>query len=285
MSKMACMMVNGVITLVDTELGKTHQVGPDNVNYAQVRKLLGKADNVAELRQLVDVQTAIAKFSDGKVTVVNGSVLYDSQEVHSSISKRIVEFMKEGLPFEPLVKFLGKLMKNPSSRAVNELYDFLEHKNLPITEDGDFLAYKAIKSNWMDKYSGTMDNSIGKVVTMTRNAVDDNREQHCSKGLHCGALDYVRSYGNGSTDRIVIVKVDPADAVSVPSDCSCQKLRTCRYEVVKEFVGELGRPLYNSSADSYEDDYEDEDDDYGVYDSYWDNNDDDYWDEGDVSSY
>ena len=61
--------------------------------------------------------------------------------------------MREGLPFEPLVKLFENLMKNISYQTRTQLYDFLEHKNLPITEDGCFLAYKAVNSDYKDKYS------------------------------------------------------------------------------------------------------------------------------------
>jgi len=37
-------------------------------------------------------------------------------------------------------------------------------------------------------------------------------------------------------ERIVIVKINPADVVSIPSDYNDAKGRTCRYEV----IGELG---------------------------------------------
>lgn len=37
----------------------------------------------------------------------------------------------------------------------------------------------------------------------------------------------------------MIVDVDPADVVSIPHDCSWQKMRTCRYKVVCESRGKL----------------------------------------------
>ena len=218
------------------------------------------------------------------VEVKNGKVLYQGEEVHGSISKRILEFMKKGLPFQPLVNFLNNLMENPSMQSQTELYDFLEHELLPITEDGCFLAYKAVRSDYMDKYAGTFDNRVGNVCEMPRARVDDNRSVGCSKGLHAGALNYVASYGNAdSGDRIVIVKIHPKDVVSVPSDCNHEKLRTCRYEVVGEYQGELLKPLYKSefNEDSYYD--EDEDNLYDEYDdAYWnqyDDDEDDYEDE------
>ncbi|NDB60976.1 hypothetical protein EB001_21400, partial [bacterium] len=182
----------------------------------------------------------------------------------------------------PLVNFLHNLMENPSMQSQKELYDFLEHEHLPITEDGYFLAYKAVRSDYKDKYRGVFDNSVGNVCKMTRAKVDDNRSVGCSNGLHAGALNYVASYGSlEAGDRIVIVKINPKDVVSVPSDCNCEKLRTCEYLVVGEYQGELLKPLYSStfSDEEYHDD--DEDTDYGIDNEYWDQFDDEDYDDED----
>jgi hypothetical protein len=109
---------------------------------------------------------------------------------------------------------------------------------------------------------------------MNRARVDDNRAVGCSDGLHAGALNYVASYGSvESGDRIVIVKINPKDVVSVPSDCNCEKLRTCEYLVVGEYQGELSKPLYSSTFT--DDDYEDDEDDYDIDNDYWDQFDED----------
>lgn len=137
---------------------------------------------------------------------------------------------------------------------------------MAISQDGHFLAYKAVRSDYMDKYRGTFDNHVGNVCQMTRSKVDDDRSRGCSNGLHAGALNYVAGYGSvESNDKIVIVKINPKDVVSVPSDCNYEKLRTCRYEVVGEYQGELLKPLYNASLENgVYDEYDDEDgdDDY-----------------------
>jgi hypothetical protein len=237
----------------------------------------------------VDVEKAVATFSDGLVEIKNGQVTYEGEVVHGSISKRILEFMSKGLPFQPLVNFLNNLMENPSMQSQTELYDFLEHQYLPITEDGHFLAYKAVRSDYMDKYAGKFRNKVGDVCEMRRAKVDDNRGVGCSQGLHAGALNYVAGYGSvDSGDKIVIVKINPKDVVSVPNDCNCEKLRTCRYEVVGEYQGELLKPLYKAefSEDDYEDDYETIHDEYD--DNYWDqfedeDEDEDYADDEDDS--
>jgi hypothetical protein len=131
-------------------------------------------------------------------------------------------------------------MQNPSKRAVEELYTFLEKGNLPLTPDGYFLAYKKVQHDFKDIHSGTMDNSPGKIVEMERNAVDDNMHNTCSTVLHFCAKEYLPHFGNRASgkkaDRVVILKINPADVVSIPADYNSTKGRACRYEV----IGELG---------------------------------------------
>ncbi len=265
------MWVDGNLTVILKN--KAHQVIPDHTNYKLILEALPTATE-DELLELVDIEKAVATFSDGQVSIVNGKVMFEGEEVHGSISKRIIEFMSKCLPFEPLVKFLENLMQNPSMQSQQELYDFLEHENLPITEDGCFLAYKAVNSDFKDKWRGTFDNSVGQVCEMRRAKVDDNRGRGCSSGLHAGALNYVANYGSvDAGDNIVIVKINPEDVVSVPSDCNCEKLRTCKYEVVGLYQGELPKPLYKAEFEA--DSYVDEDEHSTVYDEY----DEDYWDQ------
>lgn len=276
------MWVDGNLTLILNN--KAHQVLPDHLNYKLIMEKLSSATE-QELIELVDIETAVATFSDGTVEVKNGKVFYDGEEVHGAISKRILEFMSKGLPFQPLVNFLNNLMENPSMQSQTELYDFLEHQYLPVTEDGHFLAYKAVRSDYMDKYAGKFRNKVGDVCEMRRAKVDDNRSVGCSQGLHAGALNYVAGYGSvDAGDKIVIVKINPKDVVSVPNDCGCEKLRTCRYEVVGEYQGELLKPLYKSefNEDSY---YDEEEELYDEYDdAYWSSFDDDA-DEEDFDEY
>lgn len=277
------MFVDGNLTLVLNN--KSYQVLPDHINYRMILEILPTA-TPDELLKVVDLEKAVATFSDGLVEIKNGQVTYEGETVHGSISKRILEFMSKGLPFEPLVKFLHNVMENPSMQSQKELYDFLEHEHLPITEDGHFLAYKAVRSDYKDKYRGAFDNSVGNTVKMQRAKVDDDRSRGCSDGLHAGALNYVATYGSvESGDRIVIVKINPRDVVSVPTDCNCEKLRTCQYVVVGEYQGELLKPLYSSNF-SYDeqDDYED-DEDYDIDESYWNQFHEDVDDEDDYNEY
>ena len=265
--------VNGNLSLVLK--GKIVSVTPEHPSYGTVKAKLATATE-DELIGLTNIQAAVQNFvssckcSKGKATVVCGQVLFNGKPVHGTLATRIVEFMKEGLPFEHLLKFMENVEQNPSNKAKEELFDFLQHKNLPITEDGCFLAYKAVRGDWYDKYSGTILNTVGAIVEVSRNTVDDDRERGCSHGLHVGALDYAGTYG-GEGDRMLIVKINPRDAVSVPKDCSYQKLRCCKYEVVGEYEGDLVRPLYTNNAQPVKSNMDDE-----SYDWSWTDEDEDY---------
>ena len=146
-----------------------------------------------KLANLFDLCKAIEDYTDESgISVKNGEVFYEDEVVHNVVVDKILGFMKKGLPFKPLVRFLGKLMANPSRRAVNELYTFLQHKNMPITPEGNFIAYKGVTSHFKDHYSGKFDNSVGQTLSMIRNKVCDDANIGCSYGFHAGSYEYAK---------------------------------------------------------------------------------------------
>ncbi len=257
-------IVDGVINL--TLGGKTFQIHPSAVNYEIVKDgLLNKASE-EELLGLMRVEEAIVSYTNGEVEIKKNGVYFKDKLVDNVVATRILDFLKNGLPFEPLVNFLKKLKQNPSFNSQQETYKFLERCQLHITEDGDFLAYKGVREDWMDIYKGKFDNSIGNTVEMPREDVDDDVRKLCSYGFHVGTIDYADNYkGDG---RLLLVKVNPADVVSVNGDGNANKLRTCRYKVMQEVDSQLTKPLYTNDAKQYNED--DEDDDW-VDNLYYDN--------------
>jgi hypothetical protein len=189
-----------------------------------------------------------------QIEVKDGNVYVSGEPISNLVASRILDFLAEGVDCVPIFKFITKLNLNPSSRAVNELYTFLEHKFLPVTDNGNFLAYKALRSDFTDVHSGKFDNNVGNVLEMPRNKVDDNKEAGCSYGFHAGTLEYARGFRpfNG---KLVVVEINPADVVSIPTDCECQKLRTCKYMVHSEYEVPLEDLTYEShySTDDDED--------------------------------
>ena len=137
-------------------------------------------------------------------------------------------------PINYLVKFLDNLMLNPSYRSVDQLYPFLEVGGIPIIENGTFLTYKKVRGNYKDVYSGTIDNSVGTVVAMPRNLVNDDPNQTCSAGLHVCSFDYLNNFDYAPNDRVVVCEVNPKDVVSIPTDYNNTKMRVCEYTVIAD---------------------------------------------------
>jgi hypothetical protein len=131
----------------------------------------------------------------------------------------------------PLFNFWKRLQKNPSYRSVEQLFPFLEHVGIPIEEDGCFLAYKAVKADYTDYFTGKTDNRPGAEPEMPRNKISDDPNKACHVGWHCGALSYAQTYGDESR-RIIIVRIDPENVVCIPYDESCRKMRICKYKVI-----------------------------------------------------
>lgn len=139
---------------------------------------------------------------------------------------------------ESFLKFLENLEENPSRKTINNLHSFIGYNDIEIDKDGYVICYKVIRKDWMDSYSGTINNSIGSVIKMPRNQIDDDDNRTCSKGLHAASLRYLRSSGYGQSSdgkwRLVKLRVNPRDFVSVPVDYDGSKARVCEYKVLEE---------------------------------------------------
>ena len=167
----------------------------------------------------------------------------------------------------PIVNFITRLQANPSANSVAELYTFLGYKSLPTTPEGLCLGYKGVQGDYWSS-TGNADtivvqgktnerhqilNEVGSTIEVARRCVDDNKDNHCSFGLHVGSYDYANEWA-GESGRLLVVEFDPADAVSVPTDCDFQKLRVSKYRVVSDITDtrkELNRPVYEANKPIY----------------------------------
>ena len=198
---------------------------------------------------LLQPAKALEKFSQGKVQVdpSRNEIYYVADEdtvpykVNGKLTNRILDLIRQGdVGYKTLVNFLEKLMENPSRRAVEELYGFLDANDIVICEDGFFYAWKKVASNFMDIHSGTISNAVGTSPRVARNMVDENSNVTCSYGLHVCSKSYLRNFGSGGGgDRVVKVKVNPADVVAIPADYNNAKMRCCGYEVIEDVTGKI----------------------------------------------
>lgn len=243
MSSLSYIITESGITAIIN--GETHTITSDNASYNEVLAAIIAKEDAEYIADLFRTANAIKRYTKGAVEISNDgtALFYKGVEINNVVVDRILKFMTAGLPVDPLIAFLERLLANPSRRSIDELYKFLEHENLPITESGTFLAYKGVRDDYTDVHSGTFDNTPGNTHEMARNAVDDDARRDCSNGFHVGSLEYATGFG----PRTVIVEVDPADVVSVPySDAN--KLRTSKYTVIADYEGPLTSPLHASEA-------------------------------------
>jgi hypothetical protein len=186
---------------------------------------------VEAIKELADIATFVARLTFGKVQVADGQVRYDGKPLHHVLADHLLAMLREGHDCEPMGRFLDNLMLNPLESARNELYLWIESGDCAITPDGHFLAYKAVRGDYHDYYTGKLNYSVGQHVVEEN--VDTDRSRECSNGLHFCSFGYLDSFHRPG-GRIVIVKINPADVRAIPRDYANQKGRTRCLDVVDE---------------------------------------------------
>jgi hypothetical protein len=227
-----------------------------HVNYDQIRETLldgvdeADADRVYALADAAsEVENTLRRLSD-RVTLRRDSIYFDGDKMESRLTRHIVDMIHSGDEnWGGYVKFLENVQANPSKSSRKSLFKFLDKHDLVITDDGHFIGYKGVQDNEdnlsvtsgkepvtvtlengdVEEHTGYIPNPVGATVEMPRSLVDDNREQACSVGLHVGTHEYANGFGR----KLLTVKVNPRDVVSVPSDSDDSKIRTCRYTVLE----------------------------------------------------
>jgi hypothetical protein len=241
--------------------GEVYQANSDHPRWADIVQQIVVEQSTAAL-YLFDVAATVAeRFSlSERVAVENGTVFFDGDPVHTTLTEQILRFLRDDLPVEPLVRFWENLAANPSEHSREQLYTWLHDRDFTITEDGCFIAYKGLRDDMTSIASGPayvddnpvqghVPNNVGSVVTIQRSYVDPDSFVGCSTGLHAGTWEYASDFAQG---KVVTVKINPRDVVSVPTDCEAQKLRVCRYEVLEVIDAPTYEPLVTDRGTAYD---------------------------------
>lgn len=238
--------------------GQTHTILASDSAYPKILAAIREKDEAA-IKATVNRAVRLMEASKNQFTVVDGKVMVDNEIVPGALGETLMAFLEQDLPFEPLVRFTRKLRKNPSQASIDQLFSFLEVNKHPITENGNFIAYKKVRPNMLDIHSGTFDNSVGRTLTMDRDLVNPDPTVTCSTGLHVANWDYACNSFGSSSDTMIEVEVDPADVVAVPIDYNQGKMRTCKY-FVRGIVQNPNPSKYlvESDDDSSDDSWDDE---------------------------
>ena len=286
-------IADGSISLVlDGEL--MPPVLPSHINHKVIMKLLLDGASTEEVRKALDVREVfglpIKNLIVGDLSInEDGTASFNGITFPTTIGKRIVDLAMNGTNPMPIVRFLEKAIGMPTSSR-EALFIFMEKGKLPIYEDGDIMAFKSIRPNYRDWFTGKVDNSPGETPLMPRLLGNTDPNINCADGFHIGTFEYANTFHSYDGRKIVIIKCNPKDVISVPSDANCGKIRCTSYCVVEDFedfsLDSNPCAVYNTSGgvvtDEYLDEYAraffdsdferhlEEDDDYEDYYDYYD---------------
>ena len=289
--------------------GDTDIIPETHVSFQKIMDLL--ISGTAEDEQIKDLagvlETVARKLSElsERVSVDGKDVYFDGDPLRGELADVIKAMFTEGnLNFKPLVKFLEKAKTNPSLQSIDDLYRWISKGDLVIDPEGDIIAYKAVRvdENGVstsihegsafvngEEFHGHIPNRPGTVVSMARSLVVDDPHIGCSVGLHAGTYSYAdqfRGWNSRYTTRIILVKINPRDVVSVPVDEQDRKMRVARYTVLSEIEERLATAFYqpelpvDDEGDEDEDDWNEDDYDYDYDgDLFGEDDEDDEWED------
>ena len=224
--------------------GTPQQVGVDHRCYEEILELVENADpsveNYATIEELLTPLNTIKRIAEsegdyfecndeGEITCTIEGIPF---QLPTDLSLTVLELYKAAKSLDPLLNFVRKLASNPRRETINEVWSFISECGMSLTPDGNFLAYKNVNHDFTSVWDGKTENNPGTIVRMRRSDVQHNPDITCSHGLHFAAWGYLSFYAPGR--KTVLLSIDPADVVSIPSDYNNMKGRACKYLVVRE---------------------------------------------------
>lgn len=198
-----------------------------------------EAINANDDERVVEIVTEVSRLADSPIItdtalrIEAGRIYYGDAQLTGYLIDHILRTIRDGEDAQPFINFLANLQNNPSNRMVKGLFRWVEKGKMKITPDGLIVAYKKVRADFTDAWTGTMDNSIGARPWKRRNDINDEPDTTCAdSGLHFCAKDYLPDFQSyGSNDHIMVIHVNPADVVSFPKN-EAAKGRASTYLVV-----------------------------------------------------
>lgn len=231
-------------------------VRSSSVNFNLVEQAL-RDQNYDKARDCMQLATAVPILTEGRVQIMEDRSIYvaGKRAPDGLLTERIFAHMDEKVDFLHLVHFLDKASTIGSENSKMDLYNFVAKCKLPIYPDGDIAAYKVVRFDYMDKYNQTVCyRPGGPRPTLPRERCTESRDQPCGPGLHACSEGYIKEVFQEG-DRLLLVKLNPEEVVSVPEDHNFEKIRLCGMDVIAELDTShrlpnwiIPEPLYQPGA-------------------------------------
>lgn len=201
--------------------------------FEEFNKLYG-ADSPFKL--IVDKLSDITNALEALVSIQtpDGRIIPNAEKLIPYVSRALETKNPKGF-----IRLVERLSSVEREHSVQDTLTFLEGADLPLTDDGGILAYKAVnysvnKSHYVDIHSGKVKQVIGTMVKVDPSLIDLDRDSSCAAGLHIAARSYLKHF-RGNT--CVLVHVNPEDIYVVPHNHP-EKVRVSQYYIVGEFSSE-----------------------------------------------
>lgn len=251
-------------SIIVSEGSSSVVIAASDPTYGPVRRYLvdEHGEDFATVRDLVDrYRTGVKRAAVEAVAVVDGDTdqaeaepyrITHGDPVEEVVLAAAIRLTNADADLAPLVAFLHRLERNPSPASRSQLFGWLKSGGFTLTTDGLIVGYKAVRADGRSAHAGrepvtvkAQDGSVqtvtghvpypvGSTVWMPRDLVNDDRNSSCSVGLHVGTYSYAEHF----SEQMLVVLVDPADVVSVPTDSNAQKMRVCRLYVAARHDGD-----------------------------------------------
>ena len=101
---------SGTLTIIIGQ--ESFTVATDHPNYFNILNSL-EDRNADHLKELIDVPTSVQNYSEGNIRIQEGLFLYEGEELHNTLTERLMKLMVAGHPYQYIVNFLDNLMDNP----------------------------------------------------------------------------------------------------------------------------------------------------------------------------
>jgi hypothetical protein len=149
--------------------------------------------------QIIDGKEVQGIFFPSSVAV---QVQYEGEEVTiPKVEKLQKHAQRANAEKSPAVRnFLRRMAPVAKNRlhSAEDLMDFIERSDLPLTQDGMIIGYKKVNKNedgkFVDVHSGKVAQQVGSRVWMDVEMVDPSRTNSCSNGLHVANLGYLSGF-------------------------------------------------------------------------------------------
>lgn len=92
---------SNIVVVIDN---KSHTITKTHLAYEKIKNAIREGD-WETVKSIIDPVKTVLNYGAGNIAVQGEKIFYRGQEMHNSLSRRMLQMIEEGFPIEPLAKF------------------------------------------------------------------------------------------------------------------------------------------------------------------------------------